>query len=552
MALIRFPVIWLPLLLWGCATPQIGGPAAPKNDPAAGRLYLEKTTRTIWVYPRELAYSGEARYEWPNGRSYQGGWQDGLPHGPGSETLPNGDHYHGMWLKGTRHGHGELTRADGSHYLGDFEAGVRHGVGVERSEAGFYEGNWLRDLPNGKGAYHSSDGARYDGEWFNGKRQGVGAYTDPEHNHYDGDWFDDNPHGFGTMTSPDDSSYEGEWDAGNRVGYGRLVDASGLVYEGTWVAGKRHGFGRESRPDGSGYQGEWLNGKSHGQGKETHADGSYHDGQWVNNVVLGPGTRHNPTGIEISGIWNGDNVSTGLLTLPTGHQYAGLLFKHRNTEVSASLIDWLIGMARLGDPYAQLLIGTVYSDFAKPPRNQERARGYFNKAAQSGLAEAQFRLAGIEIKNNVSHAIEMLANAANQNHPRANNLLGEYYRLGTHVPENQVRAIDYYERAMEGGSLAARNNLAWLLATCTDAEVRDGARAVALIRPIALLYGNWQHLDTLAAAYAEQGHFADAVKAQREALDEIELDDAEDDSSVSTSEMLLRLEQFKTGTPFHE
>ncbi|MCZ6642694.1 MAG: hypothetical protein O7F71_14035 [Gammaproteobacteria bacterium] len=533
-------------------TPPIGGPTAPKNDPAAGRLYIGKS-RIIWVYPQELAYSGEARYEWPSGRSYQGSWQDGLPHGLGSENLPNGDRYHGRWLKGARQGHGELTRTDGSKYLGDFAAGIRQGQGVEQSPAGRYRGNWLRDLPNGKGVYQSADGAHYDGDWFNGKRQGVGAYTDAEDNHYDGDWFNDNPHGFGTMTSPDHSSYEGEWVAGNRVGYGRLVDTSGLVYEGTWVAGKREGYGRETRPDGSAYQGEWLNGKSHGQGKETHADGSFHDGQWENNIVLGPGTRHNPTGIEISGVWNGDNVSTGLLTLPTGHQYAGLLFKHRNTEVSGSLIDWLSGIAELGDPYAQLLIGTVYSDFAKPPKNPERARDYFNKAAEAGLAEAQFRFARIEIENNnLSHAIGMLANAASQNHPRANDLLGEYYHLGKHVPENQTRAIGYFQRAIDGGSLTARNNLAWLLATCMDSEVRDGARAVALIKPIALLYGNWQHLDTLAAAYAELGHFDDAVIAQQEALDEIESSDAESDVSVATSEMSLRLELFKAGTPFHE
>lgn len=551
MALIRGLATWLVVLLWGCAAPQIDGPTAPRNDPAAGRLYLAHT-RTVWVYPQDLAYSGEARYEWPNGRSYQGGWKAGLPHGVGSETLPNGDHYHGMWQRGARHGHGELTRGDGSHYLGGFEAGVRHGEGVERSKVGLYRGNWLRDLPNGQGTYHSTDGAHYDGEWFNGQRQGVGAYTDAEDNHYEGDWFDDNPHGFGTMTSPDGSSYEGEWVAGTRVGYGRLVDTSGLIYEGTWVAGKRQGFGRERRPDGSDYQGEWLNGKSHGQGKETHADGSFHDGHWENNIVLGPGTRHNPTGIEISGVWNGDNVSNGLLMLPTGHQYAGPLFKHRNTEVSVSLVDWLSTIADLGDPYAQLLIGTVYSDFTEPIKNLERARDYFSKAARSGLAEAQFRFARIEIKNNVSRAIEMLANAAKQNHPRANDLLAEYYHLGTHVPENQARAIKYYERAMDSGSLAARNNLAWLLATCSDPEVRDGARAVALIKPIALLYGNWQHLDTLAAAYAEQGDFADAVNTQQEALDEIALSDAQDDTSATTSEMQVRLKLFKAGSAFHE
>lgn len=542
---------WFVLHLWACAAPQIGGPIAPKNDPAAGRLYIAKT-RPIWVYPNDLAYSGEARYEWPDGRSYQGGWAAGLPNGIGTETLPDGEEYHGMWLRGLRQGHGELTRPDASHYLGEFAGGVRQGEGVERSTAGLYRGSWLRDLPNGPGTYHSTDGAQYEGEWFNGVRQGFGSFTDSDGNRYEGDWFADNPHGFGTMASPDGSSYEGQWAAGTREGYGRLVDVSELVYEGTWVAGKREGFGRERRPDGSGFQGEWLDGKSHGQGRETHADGSYHDGHWENNFVLGPGTRHNATGIEITGVWNGDNVSTGLLLLPTGYEYAGPLFKRRNTQASVALVDWLSGVADQGDPYAQLLIATIYSDFSEPGKDPDRARDYFRKAAESGLAEAQYRLAGVEIDTNVPRAIELLAEAAGQDHPRANYLLGEYYHLGTNVPKNLDRAIGYYERAMSGGSLTARNNLAWLFATHPDDELRNGERAVSLIKPIALLYGNWQHLDTLAAAYAENGDFADAVKVQQEAIEKITHDTSEDDSATLASQMRSRLELFEAGSAFHE
>ena len=117
---------------------------------------------------------------------------------------------------------------------------------------------------------------------------------------------------------------------------------------------------------------------------------------------------------------------------------------------------------------------------------------------------------------------------------------------------NQARAISYYERAMKNGSLSARNNLAWLLATCADAEIRNGARAIALIKPIALLYGNWQHLDTLASALAEQGNFAEAVSAQQEALEKIELNGVGDDDALSTSEMRSRLELFKAGSAFIE
>jgi tetratricopeptide (TPR) repeat protein len=64
----------------------------------------------------------------------------------------------------------------------------------------------------------------------------------------------------------------------------------------------------------------------------------------------------------------------------------------------------------------------------------------------------------------------------------------------------------------------AANNLAWLLATCSDRSLRDGARAVTLARQ-ASEHSHDQNpviLATLAAAYAETGQRVEAVAtAQR-------------------------------------
>ena len=59
------------------------------------------------------------------------------------------------------------------------------------------------------------------------------------------------------------------------------------------------------------------------------------------------------------------------------------------------------------------------------------------------------------------------------------------------------------------------NNLAWILATCPEATVRNGKEAVKHARLGDLTC--WEDLDTLAAAYAENGNFDEAIKAISEA-----------------------------------
>lgn len=59
----------------------------------------------------------------------------------------------------------------------------------------------------------------------------------------------------------------------------------------------------------------------------------------------------------------------------------------------------------------------------------------------------------------------------------------------------------------------ASNDLAWLLATARDDSVRDPARALKLARTACSLsdYQEWNTLDTLGAAYAENGQFDEAA-----------------------------------------
>jgi Zn-dependent protease len=87
---------------------------------------------------------------------------------------------------------------------------------------------------------------------------------------------------------------------------------------------------------------------------------------------------------------------------------------------------------------------------------------------------------------------------------------------------NWRRATDDYREALriQPTHANARNNLAWLLATCPDAEFRNGQEAVALATAACSATG-WNNatlFGTLAASYAEVGDFARAMNWQNRAI----------------------------------
>jgi tetratricopeptide (TPR) repeat protein len=89
-------------------------------------------------------------------------------------------------------------------------------------------------------------------------------------------------------------------------------------------------------------------------------------------------------------------------------------------------------------------------------------------------------------------------------------------------------------------------HLAWLQATCPQAEYRDGNEAVAQATR-ALELTDWKQsewLEALAAAHAEAGNFDEAARWQRKCLDQ--------SSPETRAEQQARLELYEGGQPFHE
>jgi protein O-mannosyl-transferase len=95
----------------------------------------------------------------------------------------------------------------------------------------------------------------------------------------------------------------------------------------------------------------------------------------------------------------------------------------------------------------------------------------------------------------------------------------------------------------------ALNNLAWLLATAPDAQLRDGAKAVQMAEKACGLtqYQQPVMIGTLAAAYAEAGRFNDAVAAAQKAID---LAQAAGDGSFAALNRQL-LERYRSGKAWH-
>lgn len=142
------------------------------------------------------------RYDFEDGGTFCGGWEDNKAHGHGVCTGPkNQGAYFGAWHYGFEVS-GIYTWPSGSSYEGHWQNGKRHGLGVETRGRWIYRGEWTQGFKGRYGVRQSvSSTARYEGTWANGLQDGYGSETYADGGSYQGQWLRGMRHGYGVRTS---------------------------------------------------------------------------------------------------------------------------------------------------------------------------------------------------------------------------------------------------------------------------------------------------------------------------------------------------------------
>ena len=118
--------------------------------------------------------------------------------------------------------------------------------------------------------------------------------------------------------------------------------------------------------------------------------------------------------------------------------------------------------------------------------------------------------------------------------------------------ERWVEELKHFRRAMalKPISIALMNNVAWVLATHPDQEVREAEEALQIAQRAANETGqtNPVVLDTLAAAYANADQYDQAAVIAMSALKLL----TEPDQEAARKKIRERLELYEQGQPYRE
>jgi TPR repeat protein len=114
-------------------------------------------------------------------------------------------------------------------------------------------------------------------------------------------------------------------------------------------------------------------------------------------------------------------------------------------------------LAEKGDAWSQLNLGAAYDNGLGVKRDVEQALYWYQKAAEQGLAQAQFNLAHLLVSEEISAvaAAEWMQKAAIQGMPDAQYLMGVIYAEGIGVDVDDDKAVMWLRKAIAQGQSEA-------------------------------------------------------------------------------------------------
>ena len=155
----------------------------------------------------------------------------------------------------------------GEKYIGAFKNNLKEGKGILyydincKSKIKRYEGQFLKDQPNGKGRMYWNDGDRYEGEFTDGKPEGKGIMYCNNGDMYEGEFKNGKAEGKGILYSNNGEKYKGDFKKNKKEGKGIYVYNNGDMYNGDWKNDLKEGNGIYYYKNGKKQEGTWKNGK---------------------------------------------------------------------------------------------------------------------------------------------------------------------------------------------------------------------------------------------------------------------------------------------------
>lgn len=163
---------------------------------------------------------------------------------------------------------------------------------------------------------------------------------------------------------------------------------------------------------------------------------------------------------------------------------------------------------------------------------REAALPGLSRSAEMGYAPAQAELArmysqGMDFRQDDQKAIFWLRKAANQGHAPSQLNLANAFAQGRVIERDYKQAIELARKAASqdrnmDAQTRAQIALALLLATCPDERLRDPNAALEYAKKGCAGAPNGIAIETLAAAYARCGLFAEAIEQEQKWMQQVQ------------------------------